>query len=640
MKGETMKRFKEEKLSEKEIKKLQELSRQCKGDILTMTTLASSGHPGGSISSLDIDLTVFSYAGISPDGINNTGRDKIVVSHGHTSPAVYSVLGRLGFFDLDMAISTFRLSGSIFEGHIVRKVPGVEWGTGNLGQGLSAGCGFALGDKIHNRDTYVFVLMSDGEQTKGQVGEARRFAVKYGLNNITVVVDYNKLQISGSTDKIMPCRICENYRSDGWETIEVDGHNHSQLYEAVRKSTLMDKPVCVIANTVMGKGISFMENAYQFHGKTLDEDDYQKAIKELGLEPSLGKYKKLREKKWDYPERKFYFSPKIEKGTPVLYNKEEKTDNRSAFGKAVHSLAKANENNKEYPLVVFDCDLASSVKTVEFSQDFIDRFFQVGVQEHNAATIAGAISTDQIVSFFAGFGVFGVDETYNQERLNDQNYTNLKLVCTHLGLDVGEDGKTHQNIDYVGLLRNLYEFRIVIPADPNQTDRVIREIVDKQGNWFVGMGRSKTSVVTRENGEIFYDENYKFQYGKADILREGKDGFIFSMGCIVNRALEASEILKEKGVDIGVINMSCPVMLDQEVTEKALATGLILTCEDHNVHTGLGATLANYIAGKNATVKFKKLGVKNYGSSGKPDYLFKQEGLDAESIAGQVLKMK
>ncbi len=631
-----MGRFEKERLDKEDISRLQELSRLCKGDILTMTTLANSGHPGGAMSSLDIYLTVFSYANIAPERVDDPNRDKIIVSHGHTSPAVYSVLGRLGFFDIDMAVATFRLSGSIFEGHIVRKVPGVEWGTGNLGQGLSAGCGFALGDRVHGRDTYIFVLMSDGESTKGQVAEARRFASKYKLNNITVIVDYNKIQISGRTDDIMPCRIGENYKADGWETMEVDGHNFAELYQAIKKSIEMPKPVCVIANTILGKSVSFMENEYKYHGKTLDEQMYNKAMDELGLPPVLDKYRKLRERKWTYPDRKFEFTPVLKKGTSIVYKKEEMTDNRSAYGRALSEIAKANADNKEYPFVVFDCDLATSVKTDLFAKEFPEQFFQVGVQEHNAATIAGAISTDKTISFFSDFGVFGVDETFNQARLNDQNYTNLKLVCTHLGLDVGEDGKTHQCIDYVGLLRNLYRFRIVIPADPNQTDRVIRYVAGQSGNWFVGMGRSKVPVVTKKDGSVYFDENYRFEYGRADLLREGEQGYIATMGCLVPRALKAVEILNEKGINVGVVNISCPLEIDQEVMDKVLSTGLILTMEDHHIDTGLGMTVGMYLLEKKYAGKFLKLGVKRYGSSGQPDYLFKQEGMDPNSVASLI----
>lgn len=635
-----MDRFKKECLTKQEIERLEELGRLCRGDILTMTTLATSGHPGGSMSSIDIYLTVFSYANISPDRIDDPLRDKIVISHGHTSPGVYAALGRLGFFDIDMAVATFRLGGSIFDGHIVRKVPGVEWGTGNLGQGLSAGCGFALADRLHKRDTHIFVLMSDGEQTKGQVAEARRFAVKYGLNNITVLIDNNNIQISGKTDDVMPCCISANYRADGWETMEVDGHNFEKLYEAIKQSIGSLSPVCIIANTVIGKGVSFMENDYRYHGKTLDENSYTKAMKELGLTPSLERYKNMRTQKWNYPDRKFYFSPDLSKGIPVLYKKDDKTDNRSAYGKALLEIAMANVENKEYPFAVFDCDLATSVKTDLFAKEFPAHFFQLGVQEHNAATIAGAVSTDKVVSFFSDFGVFGVDETFNQERLNDQNNTNLKLVCTHIGLDVGEDGKTHQCIDYVGLIRNLYGFKIVVPADPNQTDRVIRYIAGAPGNWFVGMGRSKIPVITGEDGTEYFGVDYDFVYGKADIIRKGKDGYIITMGAIVPHALKASEVLKEQGMSIGVINMSCPLEIDEEVMAEVIKTGLILTAEDHHIDTGLGATVSMYLLGKKYTGRFIRRGVTGYGSSGVPEYLFKKEGLDSESLADVIESCK
>ncbi|MCM8772356.1 MAG: transketolase [Candidatus Omnitrophica bacterium] len=628
--------FEKEKLTFDEIKKLENLRKECIRDILTMTTLANSGHPGGAISSLDIYLVIFSYANVSPSKLDDPERDKIIISHGHTSAGVYSVLGRLGFFDIEMAISTFRKAGSIFDGHIVRKVPGIEWGTGNLGQGLSAGCGFALGDKLHNRNSYTFVLMSDGEQTKGQVSEARRFAVKYRLNKLKVIIDYNRLQISGKIDDVMPCRIKENYLADGWEVLECDGHNFSEIYENLRRAILIDKPVCIIAHTVMGKGISFMENQHKYHGKPLSEEEYKKAMEELGLEPVLEKYKELRKKDWTYPERKFCFSPKINKGKPILYKKEEKIDNRTAYGNALVDLARENKENKEYPIIVFDCDLATSVKTDLFEKEFPERFFQVGIQEHNAATISGAISTDKFITFFSDFGVFGIDETYNQQRLNDQNFTNLKLVCTHLGLDVGEDGKTHQCIDYIGILRNLYGFKIIIPADPNQTDRVIRYIIDKEGNWFVGMGRSRVPVILKENGDIFFDENYKFEYGKADIIREGKEGYILTYGCMVYRAIKIYEELKKDGISIGVMNISSPTVIDEEKIEIAINTGLIITYEDHHIETGLSSTIALYLAERNKNVKFLRFGIKNYGASGTPDELFKKEGLDPENLIQRI----
>ncbi|MCM8768421.1 MAG: transketolase [Candidatus Omnitrophica bacterium] len=631
-----MKRFLWEHLPSEELNKLEHLSQVCKGDILTMTTLAGSGHPGGSMSSLDIYLTVYSYAYIKPPLVDAADRDRIVISHGHTSPGVYSVLGRLGFFDIEAAIATFRLAGSIFDGHVVRKVPGIEWGSGNLGQGLSAGCGFALAARIKGQDTHVFVLMSDGEQTKGQVGEARRFAVKYGLNNLTVVVDYNRIQISGATERVMPCSICANYKSDGWEVKEVDGHNFAAVYTALRSSLYSSKPVCLVAKTVIGHGVSFMENKHQYHGKALSLEEYQRAMEELKLEPCLEKYRQLRAKKWVFPERVFPWNISVNQGSRRVYSEKEKTDNRTAYGQALADLARANRENPAARFVVVDCDLASSVKTDLFEKEFPEHFFQVGVQEHHAATLAGVLSVENLVCFFSDFGVFGVDETFNQQRLNDCNSTNLKLVCTHLGLDVGEDGKTHQCIDYLGLLRNLFGFKVVIPADPNQTDAVIRYVAKEPGNFFVGMGRSKIPIVTDESGQPFFGENYQFTYGQADILRKGEKAWLFTMGAMVPRALQVDDLLTADGIKITIVNCACPLVVDNELMKKAMEHGLIVTYEDHHQDTGLGATVALFLAEHRYTGTFLRLGISHYGSSGTPEALFASQGLDPATVAVRI----
>ncbi|MGB9678024.1 MAG: transketolase C-terminal domain-containing protein, partial [Candidatus Ratteibacteria bacterium] len=172
--------------------------------------------------------------------------------------------------------------------------------------------------------------------------------------------------------------------------------------------------------------------------------------------------------------------------------------------------------------------------------------------------------------------------------------------------------------------------------DPNQTDRVIRYIVDKPGNWFVGMGRSKIPVILKENGEIFFDENYNFEYGKADIIRKGKDGYILTYGCMVYRAIKVHEKLKEEGIDIGIMNFSCPVVIDEEKIKTALDTGLLITYEDHHIDTGIGATIALYLSEKSIKVKFLRFGIKNYGLSGNPDELFKEEGLSPENLIEKI----
>jgi len=633
-------RFGGEKLDEGSLKRLSELARLARGDILKMTTLAGSGHPGGSMSSIDFYLVLYSYANVHSQSPSDPGRDRIVISHGHTSPGVYAALGRIGFFPIEAAIATFRKAGSPFEGHVEKGVPGVEWNTGNLGQGLSAGCGFALGSKILKKGFHVFVTMGCGEQQKGQISEARRFAIKYGLDNLTVIIDYNLRQISGVTPEIMPQNISKNFESDGWQVVEVNGHQFQEIYSAFRGATLSKHPTVIIAHTTMGKGVSFMEGKEEFHGRALTLEEYKKAIQELGAEDDLDRYRQIREKgTFPFSGRKYPVeAPVIQTGNPRNYERDQKLDNRSAFGNALVAIAKANvREDSPLPVAIFDCDLASSVKTAGFAKQFPNHFFQGGIQEHNTVTIAGAVSTLGILSFFADFGVFGVDETYNQHRLNDINETNLKLICTHNGLDVGEDGKTHQCIDYVGVIQNLFGYKIIVPADPNQTDRVIRYVAKTQGNFLVAMGRSPIPILLTEEETPLFDPSYEFRYGHADLVRNGKDAAILTTGGMVYRAVQAWQKLREKGVSVQVINISCLSNLDKEAILKAAETGIIITYEDHHIETGLGSLIANFLAGHSQGIRFRKLGITQYGSSGKPDDLYRMQGLDVESLVQAVM---
>lgn len=619
-----------------QLEKLEQISRRARADILRMTKIANSGHPGGSMSSIDLLLAVYSFARIDPSDPYRPDRDRVVVSHGHVSPAVYTALAHLGFHDIDEVIATFRLAGSKFEGHIERHVEGVEWTTGNLGQGLSAGCGFALASKLLGRKFNVFVVMSDAEQAKGQVAEARRFAVKYGLNNITVVVDYNHLQISGRVEKVMPVNIKENYLADGWDVLEVDGHDFSQLLAALEKAARSEKPVCILATTVMGKGVSFMENDPEYHGRALTDEEFARAMAELGFDTDLTKWVRMRKEFVAAEKHPIHHEiPEVRKGSPVVYTPDVKTDNRSAFGRALLELGKENIP-AGVPIAAFDCDLAGSVKVKSFASEFPENFFEAGVSEHNTAATAGALSSQGVVTFFADFGVFGIDEVYNQLRLNDINETNLKVAVTHCGIDVGEDGKTHHCLDYVGAARNLYGFRVIVPADPNQTDRAVRYAASTFGNFIIVMGRSKTPVITDEDGNPYYDENYQYRYGEADIIRKGSDAALFCMGSTVHRAVQVHQILQEKGIHVAVINAHSPLNIPLEVIKQAAKNGIIFTYEDHNVNTGLGAEVSQLVAAEGLGARVVSFGVRDYAPSGSANDLYRVLGLAPEQIAEKI----
>ncbi|PLX70783.1 MAG: transketolase [Denitrovibrio sp.] len=612
---------------------LEKLTTLCRGDILKATTIAASGHPGGSMSTIDMLATVYKYADISPENWESTSRDRVYVSHGHVSPAVYSALGRNGFFDVDQAIGEFRLAGSIYEGHIERMIKGVEWTTGNLGQGLSAACGAAIAGKIRDEEFNVYCFMGDGESQKGQISEARRFAVQHDLNNITAFIDYNKLQISGNIEEVMFQNIKDDYAAAGWHVICVDGHDFEKLFGAVKYGHTVDRPVLILAETIMGKGVSFMENIHGYHGKPLTEDQLSNALTELGLENDLDKYKKIRANfKFDAAHHELELPEVTVKYDAKEYGLDVKTDCRSAFGDAIYSLVKNSQEDGMTPFAVFDCDLAGSVKTDKVEKEFPVNFIQSGIQEHHTAAAAAAASCNGVVSFFADFGVFGVDEVYNQQRLADINGAGLKTCTTHVGIDVGEDGKTHQCLDYVGALRNVFGYRVITPADPNQTYKAVCYAAENPGNFLVAMGRSKLPTIPDITGEKpAFGDDYTFEYGKVDVLTEG-DFALATYGSMTNRALQVADILAKEGINVSVLNCSCPLHPDMEAFENFLDKP-VFVYEDHNEYTGLAATLANKFSDEGTGTRIVRFGVKGYAYSGKPDEIFKMLGLDPETVA-------
>ncbi len=635
-----IKGFNREKLSDDEVIFLKTFAKKCRGDILKMTTLANSGHPGGSMSSIDIYTILYGLSNVYPDDPFKKDRDRIVISHGHTSPGVYSALGNYGFFDINDAILTFRLAGYPFEGHVEKSVPGVEWDTGNLGQGLSAACGFALGSRLKNLNYNTYCVMGDGEQTKGQISEARRFAIKYRLTNLTVIIDRNGLQIGGKTSEVMPNNIKTNFEADGFFVIEINGHNLNEIYAAIKNAHEIDSPVMILANTVMGKGVSFMENNAKYHGSALKPAECAKALNELDEPNNLEELIIKREQK-----QKIVIKPLPahinniflleDAGNKITYARDKNIDNRSAFGNTLLDIAKnygKKNTSNPLPFAVFDCDLEDSVKTGGFRSSFPENFFESGIEEHNTATIAGALSTDGILTFFADFGVFGIDEVYNQQRLNDINHANLKVVCTHCGIDVGEDGKTHQCIDYFGLLNSTFGFKVILPADPNQTDRVIRYISSHEGNFAVIMGRSIIPVILNDENSPLFGNNYEFRYGKMDIVKKGTDLCIIAGGNMTAQTLIAADMLLKDGISPLILNLTAPNDIDIDDLKMAAKTGFIITIEDHNVKTGIGTVIGSLLAENGISVKFRKLGATFYSSSGKSEDLYKLAGLSPKEV--------
>lgn len=616
---------------------LTEMARIARGNILKMTTLAMSGHPGGSMSSIDIYLMLYNMANVDPGQPYRDDRDRIIISHGHTSPGAYSALGATGFFDVEDAITGFRQAGSPFEGHVERSVPGIEWGTGNLGQGLAVGIGKALYAQLSKQNFNTFVVMGDGEQQKGQIGESRRIASKYKLKNLTVIIDYNRLQISGDINDVMPQNIVDEWRSDGWHVLEVNGHDLGQIYDALHEANNYETaPVMILARTVMGKGVSFMEDKAGFHGAPVKPDQLSEALQELGLENDLEKYKTRRsnEKIGGYGFNPDSF-PNVKGGEAITYGADVTTDNRSAFGKALVSVADANVDNESAKFGVFDCDLAGSVKTQTFADKYPDNFFQFGITEHSTATTVGSLSAEKAVGIWADFGMFAIAETYNQARLNDINHGNVKLFCTHCGLNVGEDGMTHQSIDYFGLLNSTFGWKVITPADPNQTDRIVRHVLTNPGNYAVIMGRSGISTITDENGQPFFGNDYKYRYGRMEKIRSGSKVAVVAAGNMLWLAMQAFEKIENKS-DVSFYSISDWSDLHKDDIKELSGYEAVIILEDHNVKTGLGTAIGDAMIQDGLSCRLEKMGVSRYGSSGKPADLYAMLGIDSLSLLKKI----
>ncbi len=616
-------------------------STSCRRSIVEMTSNAGSGHPGGSLSTIDYLSLIYTNI------IAQTG-DPVVVSNGHISPAVYAVLAEMGYVKKDNVIKNFRKDKSIFEGHVTRHVPGVWYGTGPLGVGVSAATGFALAQKRGYLDREVksklpqktFALMGDGEGQEGQVYEMMHFAQKYELDNLILFVDYNRVQLSDSLKNIMPYDVEKHFKAAGWYVIKVDGHDIDQMWQALDKAYKMSgAPVVIIGNTVMGKGISFMEKEGKqqkstWHGKAPDTDLATHALEELTLTPGQEKLlDKFRKKvKWNpgnvvYPA--FGKKMKMKAGQSRVYKADELLDCRTAYGNALLDLADANKN-----ILALTADLGGSVKTNILAEHNPEKVLDCGVAEQHMVSCSGGLSLAGVVPFCSTFGAFMTSRAKDQARVNDINFSNVKMVATHSGLSVGADGPTHQAIDDSGSVLGFFNTMHLEPADPNQCDKMVRHAATHYGNVYMRMGRHKISPITKEDGTLLYDKKYKYEYGKCDIARRGGDVTIIAIGSVASEAVKASDMLKEQGIGATVLIASSIKQFDATLDKVIEETKRVITVEDHNTHSGLGSQIARYMIDKHIHVdQFDTLGVDQYQLSGTWEELYRDAGIDAEAIA-------
>lgn len=615
-------------LSDQQIELLNIFTKSARHSILQMVTNAQSGHPGGSLSSIDYLATLYAYI------ISQTG-EKVVVSHGHISPAVYSTLAEMNYIPKQEVVENFRKIGSIYEGHITRHVKGIEYGTGPLGIGVSVASAFAMGEKLKQTGKKAYVLMGDGECQEGQVHEMIHFAKHHQLNNLILFVDYNKVQLTASLEETLDIDIQKTFEAGHWNVLNINAHDYTEIWNALSEAQNSDKPVAIIGNSIMGKGVDFMEQTGEnhqsdWHGKAPKPEQIEDVLKQLTLtadeQQTLEDFRSSitwTPQKADYPA--LHSKTTINTGTPIRYQADESVDCRSAYGKALLDLA---HNNKE--VVALTADLKGSVMTKFVSSELPEQYIECGIAEQHMVSAAGGLSLQNFVPFASTFGAFISSRAKDQARVNDINYCNVKMVATHCGLSVGEDGPTHQAIDDIGSFLGMFNTGIIEPTCPNQTDAIIRYIASHYGNFYVRMGRHKFPVITKEDGSIFYDENYTYQYGKSDLIRQGTDLTIIASGPCVHEALEA---IKQTEKSVELIALSSAKEIDQQIINSVKKTGKLITVQDHNPYSGIAATISKALQEHQVLpAQTTHLAAKEYQLSGKAPELYASAEIDAQAI--------
>ena len=607
-------------------------------DIVRMIAEAGSGHPGGSLSCADI-MTALYFGGVmkhDPANPKADDRDRFILAKGHAAPALYATLAHAGYFPRE-ELGTLRKLGTRLQGHPdCNLLPGVEVSTGSLGQGLSIASGLAAGQKLAHDEHAVFALLGDGECQEGQVWEAAMFAAHNKLDNLIAIVDRNRLQIDGNTcDVCDPGDLAAKFSAFGWDVTEVDGHDIEALIStfASAKEDRSGKPHAVIAHTVKGKGVSFMEDQAGWHGKAPSAEELEQALKDLGYDGQGAVYGAA---------GSCTLAPEPEPATARVScakvhdpaarsTSSEKKATRAAFGVTLAELADGGA-----PVVAVDADLTGSTTTKKFAAakpEYAERLFNVGIAEQNMVDVAAGLALAGNVAFTGSFAVFGTGRAYDQIR-NTVCYSklNVKIAPTHAGISVGPDGGSHQMLEDISLMRGLPNMRVLVPADYAAAAAAIKLAAETPGPVYVRMGRASVPCV--------YEDGIELSLGGAYVLREGKDVTIAACGVEVEQALKAADQLAKEGIEAEVIDAFSIKPLGAETILASVAkTGAIVTAEEHSVIGGLGSAVAEALA-EQAPAPIEFVGMRDkFGKSGAYEELSAHFHMDAAAIVEAVKRV-
>src|SRR5215211_1787127 len=598
-----------------------ELGQQLRVDSIRAAAVTSSGHPTSSMSAADLMAVLMSkylHYDFDPDDPRN---DHLVFSKGHASPLLYSMYKAAGAIS-DEELLTFRRFGSRLEGHPTPAIPWVDVATGSLGQGLPYGVGIALAGKKLDRLPYrVWVLHGDSEMAEGSVWEAFEHASFYGLDNLTVILDVNRLGQRGETMHGWDLDSYANKaRAFGWHAIEVDGHDVEAIDRAYREAAAQQgKPTLVVALTLKGKGVKEDEDKGGWHGKALDHPE--ESIAELGGERNIVV---------DVPRPELKGEPHRFETAGALelpsWQHGEEVATRRAYGEALAALGAARGD-----VVALDGEVSNSTYAEIFAEAHPDRYFEMYIAEQQMLAAAVGLQVRNWVPFASTFAAF-LSRAYDFIRMAAISRANIRLCGSHAGVSIGEDGPSQMALEDLAMMRAVRGSTVLYPSDPNQTARLVAEMADLEGIVFLRTTRAATPVL--------YGPDEDFPVGGSKVVRDGDDVTIVGAGITLHEALKAADALAEEGVSARVIDLYSVKPVDAEALRAAAeATAAFVTVEDHWPEGGLGEAVLSVFAEDDERPRIVLLAVKDMPGSGKPDELIAAAGIDAEHVAAAARKL-
>ncbi len=597
---------------------LSELGQQLRVDSVRASAAAGSGHPTSSMSSADlIAVLIAEHLRLDFSAPEDPARDHLIFSKGHASPLYYSMLKAVGAID-DEQLLSFRKLHSPLQGHPTPLIPPTDVATGSLGQGLPIGVGIAIAARELDRLPYrVWVLCGDSEMAEGSMWEAIQHAGWAHLDNLIAIIDVNRL---GQTRETMLGWDLRGYgnrlRAFGWHVIEVDGHDVIAIDAAYRLAASGGgKPIAILARTLKGKGVKAVQDKPGFHGKPLE--DPAAAIAELGGERALIAFP-VSPPEAAVPHR---FETRADAVLP-RWDPGEQVATREAYGQALAALGSMRGD-----IVALDGEVSNSTGTGTFIEAHPDRYFEMFIAEQQLVAAAVGIGTRGWVAFASTFAAF-LSRAYDFVRMAAVSQVDLRLVGSHAGVSIGQDGPSQMALEDIASLRAIHGSTVLHPSDANQTAQLLLAMADRPGISYMRTLRGKTTVRTDPSEQIEIGGSREVR-----VSRDGEDLLILACGITVDQADRAAQQLGADGYGVRVIDCYSLKPLDAELIRfHAAATRHVITVEDHWPEGGLGDAVLEALAELPDAPPVTKLAVRSMPGSGTPEELLHEAGIDSHGI--------